>query len=1207
MSSTEQCPSSKKQGLPINGQRPSRLVSQATGREYWRSLDDLADTPEFRDFLEREFPANASELLENSRRDFLKIMGASLALAGAAAIPGCRRPDHRLIAYNTVPEEIIEGKPLYYATAMPLPGGGCEGLLARTLEGRPVKLEGNPLHPHNRGKSSVTSQSAILDLYDIDREPAWVGSTGAADHPAPATRWADFRRQARTIFDAFDTTRGERLAFLVDKSTSPTRAALKQRIMSRWPNAKWFVHEPADREHAIEGANIAFGRPVRPVLSLERADVVVCLNYDLLGTDATLPDLRGYSANRYRPGTTPDRVAGDAAMSRLYAIESNMTPTGGQADHRLRLRPALVSVFAVELARAVMRQSAGTDRLRNALDGVASELPTGDVPREWIDEVAKDLLDNRGRSVVLVGEMQPAPIHALVHAINEALGNVGQTVSYRPIEGDVGVSSSRAISELAQTLRAGTVDTLVVIGANPAYDAPAELDFAEAMGRAARTIYLGSLNETAAAAGTYLPQAHFLEAWGDVSDWDGAYSIIQPMIKPLWEAHSDIELLGLIVGDSDDGYDLVRRTLSQRVGIPTRIGSSGTPNPRLEQVWRRCLHDGVQQGSAGSVSVLNLRIGADRVAQACRDAVGAMRPASGIDVVFLPCSKLGAGQRANNPWLHELPEAVTKVTWDNPLLISKATAERLGIRTSRKLRGPLYNYVAWAKVEIDGKSIELPVWVQPGLADDTVICTLGYGRSVSGRVGQGTGFDVNSIRPSDRRTVVSGATVAPVRRAPYLIANTQDHWAIEGRDFFREVDLYWWRQHGDTDFSSKDAYGNKRELNAAGSLGLEGHTPLNRDIYLQRPGRRGSSIFYHKVDENGRPILDEKGRKQRPVEMSKTQGREWAGTPIQQWGMSIDLTTCTGCGACITACQAENNIPVVGKQEVAKGREMHWIRVDRYYATESMDDAAFADPDVAIQPLACVHCENAPCEVVCPVNATVHGTGGTNDMAYNRCIGTRYCSNNCPYKVRRFNYFDYATKEFRGEVVGLPGGSVDNSGLPGMTSNENFIPPRFRSKTNPVRAMQKNPHVTVRSRGVMEKCTYCIQRINSARVETKLQDLDHIPDGFFQTACQQACPTNAIVFGDIYDYDSNDGRGSFVSQLKADPRTFAMLAYLNVVPRTTHMLRIRNFNHNLRPRGENPFHAHAALDGKTPSYPPTLDENRGVLHLPVLNSAGAHA
>ena len=1163
MSKLDQCPSHDH----APAQEREARGSQPGGRQYWRSLDEVVDTQEFRDFLEREFPARASELLDSSRRSFLKVMGASLALAGVASIPGCRRPDHRILPFNTAPESLVPGKPTFYATALPRPGGGAEGVLAKTYEGRPTKIEGNPLHPYSRGKSSVAAQASVLDLYDPDRNPKDQGT----ETSVPVASWNEFTALAAKIGAEADRNDGASLAFLMRKGTSPARDEMRRRIMERWPSATWVAYEPAESENALAGAMLAYGTAVRPEYRLENARVIVTLDRDLIGEEGGLDIDRGWGVARYRAGTKPKRSAADAEMSRLYAIETRMTSTGGMADHRLPLSVDGVSAFAIMLGDAVL-QRAGGGPLRSLQVNLATARGSlsawsSKIDQKWINAIADDLVAARGSALVVAGGSQPAIVHALTHAINEALMGVGRTVAYRALKGSAGDASSDGLRSMCDEMRSGVITTVVMLNANPVFDAPADLGFGELLAKVSTSVHLGEHDETAAAATMHVAASLPLESWGDVEDFDGTYTVIQPMIAPLWDGHSELEALGAVLGDTADGYAIVQSSFAKRVGLSRTMPGAGTiPNPAFELAWRRCLHDGMLQGSTGSNPEVTSNVRVPRIEAALREAVGGIGAGptpEALDVVFLPSSRVHDGRWANNGWLQELPEPVTKNTWDNPVLISKATADKLGISPDRHLKGPRYNKVQQCELTIDGRTAVFPIWIQPGLPENTIVVTLGYGRTRAGRIGTGTGVDGYPVRTSKALAVARGATLKPAKGEPaYLIANTQDHWALDGRDVFRETDLYWWRLHGDAILDETDSYGRQRILTGGERLSpMETHAPAEYDIYKRAPGR-GSSIYYHKVDKHGDAILDDHGRIQHPDNAR--------GKPIQQWGMSIDLTTCTGCGACTAACQAENNIPVVGKMEVAKGREMHWIRVDRYFSSDTMDDKAYENPSMAIQPVPCMQCESAPCEVVCPVNATVHGREGTNDMAYNRCIGTRYCSNNCPYKVRRFNYFDYATKELDGNYSGrdmLPE-SVSES------VNPDLIPPRLREKVTEVEAMKNNPHVTVRSRGIMEKCTYCVQRINLARVETKLHDLAYIPDGYFQTACQQACPSNSIVFGDIYDYQSNDGKGAAVVAAKNDPRTFAMLAFLNTRPRTTYMARIRNPNEAIRPRGQNPFDAH---------------------------------
>ncbi len=1095
----------------MKARTPAEL-SGTTGRAYWRSLDELADTPEFREYLEREFPDNASVLSEESRRDFLKLMGGSLALAGALTIQGCRRPDHKILTFNKDPEHVVPGNPMYYATAMPMPGGGAQGLLAKTYTGRPVKLEGNPLHPVSRGKTDIFAQAAILDLYDPERAKEVRG-------PKATDTWATFEAWAGAHFAKFDATGGEGLVFLVEKVSSPSRDAMRDRALRRWKNAKWLPYEPIDDVNAIEGSRLAFGAPQRERLALEKAKVIVSIDRDVLGEPGAVEESRGFAAGRRVHGK-----ASDAEMSRLYAVESMMTLTGGAADHRLRLKPSEIQGVAMALAAKTLERLGGAGDMGGAL----ARADAG-AHAEWVDAAAEDLAAHKGAAVVLVGESQAPGVHALFHAVNAALGAVGGVATYRARSDEESASSLESITTLAKAMEGGRVDTLVVVGCNPVFDAPADLEFGVRYAKVPTTVRLGaSVDETGALSTWHVNRAHFLETWGDVVAADGTPSVIQPTIAPLFGGKSELEFLAAIVKDeAADGYAIVRRTWRDR------LGGDGAG---FEKAWRRALHDGFLPGSpAKSAARINPgAIGA---------AVAALRaPASSegglLEAVFVGDPRLHDGRFANNAWMQETPHQITKVTWDNPALLSPATARRLKIEN-----GGAVTIGAGGS-----RTISTVAWVQPGLADDTVVLTLGSGRTECGRIGREQGFNVYPLRTTGAMRTGAGFVVNPKsgpatdKAYASIVACTQNHHSMEGRPIVREVDLPAWRKFGDEVFDQKDPYGATRHMNFASAIGDESHTPANRDVYLK---------------EQGHPF--ETG----PEAHAHT-GRQGAVYPsgMQQWGMSVDLTTCTGCGTCITACQAENNIPVVGKAEVSKGREMSWMRVDRYY---SGDENA---PETLTQPVMCVHCENAPCETVCPVNATIHSPEGTNDMAYNRCIGTRYCSNNCPYKVRRFNWFDYATKQLHGDF-GQLGKGIPNSWMP---RNEHFVPPRLREKVNQLKWLQHNPNVTVRSRGVMEKCTYCIQRINRARVETKASDLRGIPDGFFETACQQACPTESIVFGDISDANSR------VSALRGHGRTYMLLAYLNTRPRTTYMMRIRNPNPRLVDAARKASWEHSPLD-----------------------------
>ncbi|RMD66631.1 MAG: 4Fe-4S dicluster domain-containing protein [Planctomycetota bacterium] len=1176
MSTHETCPSKKDRPAALSRRRP---VNPATGKTLWRSLDDLADEPAFRQWLEREFPAGASELLRTSRRSFLKYMGASAALAGLASMPGCRRPDHKIVPYNRAPEEVIPGKSLYYASAIPLPGGGCEGVLVETHEGRPTKIEGNPLHPYSKGRTSVRAQATVLSLYDPERLKGV--TRRSEDGGREPSSWEEFEAFARRHFAAYDRTGGAGLTFLADRTSSLSRRAMVARLKQRWPQARWLTYDPLDSEDELTGARLAFGGAVyRPRHAVDKATVVLSLGRDFLGVDSTLPEIRGFAAGRrvlatHGPGSE---------MNRLYVVESDMTLTGFAADHRLRLRPSDLPAAAAAIARAVVEKKGGSSQLAAALATTLQRFADAKerLPSEWIEAVADDLIEAGSRALVMAGPGQPAEVHALVHALNATLGAAGSTVVYDPVDQDDAVSSREIVSRLAAEMRSGAVKTLVVMGCNPVFDAPADLDFLTAYKQTPTTIQLSFEDDETGVNSTWqLNAAHVLESWSDVVAHDGTPSVVQPTIAPLYGGKTDIELLAILLDDKTrDGHDLVRRTWQDA------FASAGED---FEKLWRRALHDGLLQGRARRGDTPGVNFGA--VATALTAFAPRRSKEGELDVVFRPCAKVRDGFLANNGWLQELPDPVTKITWDNPALVSPATFRKLGLQDFRRRIG--VQHAPTAKLRLDGREMEIAVWPSPGVADDTVVLTAGYGRYRVGRVGEGVGFNTYALRTSSTWRGGPGATVTPVNNR-YEIATVQDHHSLtppeapdspRADEIMREFHVESFRRFGDEVVETRDHYGRVKRLNFAERIGVGSHAPANKDIYTDW------QIEARQQELDGR----------------------------HQWGMTIDLSSCIGCGACTIACQAENNIPVVGKEEVTKGREMHWIRVDRYY---SGGEEGEGDVEAHVQPIACVHCEEAPCETVCPVNATNHGREGTNDMVYNRCIGTRYCSNNCPYKVRRFNFFDYATKRYKGDIRLLvkDGPPEERKAIPLPwinPSNRHLVPPRIRERIQDAEkglaTMQYNPNVTVRSRGVMEKCSYCIQRIHEAKMETKLNGWDRIPDGYFQTACQQACPAEAIVFGDKNNPDSA------LSKLQANGRAYQLLGYLNIRPRTMHLARLRNRNPRLMSqeelaRMENPFSHHGEAEGSEQGHDDGQHASAGrnahtaAVSLPVLGqNAGREA
>ena len=971
---------------------------RATGaRGFWRSLDEYADSPEFQRLVEREFPSQLAVWNDPvGRRNFLRLMAASLAFGG---LSGCTRPpQEKIVPYVNAPEQFTPGKPLYYATAMTRGGYGL-GLLAESHLGRPTKLEGNPEHPASLGATDAAAQAAILSLYDPDRSQT-------IRHRGAIETWdrfiTDISAQMRTVRQRG----GAGLRILTETVTSPTLAGQIQSLLADLPEARWHQYEPAGLDNVREGARLAFGSYADTIYHFDRAEVVLSLDANFL---ADLPGSLRYA----REFIAARRVAsGEGSMNRLYVVESTPTITGAAADHRQPLRPTLVEPVARELAT------------RLNVSGAAGNGAIPGVPGEWLRAVVQDLSDHRGRSLVIAGPGQPPVVHALAHAINDVLGNVDQTLFYvEPAEARP-ENQLASLTGLVADMRAGRVEMLVIVAGNPAYATPAPLGFAEQLDRENLRVHLsGYFDETSILCDWHVPAAHFLETWSDARAFDGAASIIQPLIEPLYGGKTPHELLAVLQGQpGKSAFDIVQDHWQ---------GALGENDFALQ--WRRALHDGLIAGSQSPA--------ADVALQPIDFGSPPQLPAD-FDVEIRPDPSLGDGRDANNGWLQELPGPLAKITWDNVAAISPATAQRLGIASEDVV-----------EIRLGDLSLSAPAWIMPGQPNDCVSLTLGYGRTQCGRVGAGVGYSAYALRLPEPAWFATGATLHKSGRR-HRLYTTQDHHSMEGRDIVRVATV------------------DRLQRNLGHPTGAPHHK---------------LPTLYPEVPAEG-----------------------------NAWGMVINQTACIGCNACVVACQAENNIPIVGKDQVGVGREMHWLRIDRYYHGD------LATPETYFQPMLCQHCEQAPCEVVCPVAATVHDSEGTNNMIYNRCVGTRYCSNNCPYKVRRFNYLQYA------------------------------------DETTPSLKLLNNPDVTVRSRGVMEKCTYCIQRISAARIDAKKENRA-IRDGEVLTACQQACPTQAIVFGNLNDPEAA------VTKLKASPLNYGVLADLNTRPRTTYLARVVNPHPDLPP------------------------------------------
>ncbi|MGA7697675.1 MAG: TAT-variant-translocated molybdopterin oxidoreductase [Candidatus Sulfotelmatobacter sp.] len=1008
------CPSQKgKLDLESVRARLDEASKTHTGPEYWRSLEELAGSPAFQEALHREFPKGASEWVDSvSRRGFLKVMGASMALAG---MTGCvRLPLEPIVPYVRQPEDVIPGRPQFYATAMTL-GGYASPLLVESHLGRPTKIEGNDKHPASLGGTDIFAQAHVLGLYDPDRSQSVVSM-------GDQRSWQSFLTALHGPLSAQKALQGAGIRILTPTISSPTLADQLRNFLKIYPQAKWHVYEPVNRDNVLEGAKLAFGEPVETRYDFEKADVIVSLDADFLyaGFPGNVRYIRDF-AKRRNP---------DGKMNRLYVIESTPTTTGAKADHRLPVSSADVEALARALGWAI---------------GIEAGAPnwTTDERHKFIDLIAGELKAHPGSAAVIAGDHQPPAVHRVVHSINQALGNPGKIVFYNDSVDANPVNQNESIKDLVADIRAGKVDLLVILGGNPAYDAPTDLDFANLLknGKVPLRVHLGLYqNETAELCQWHINQAHELESWGDARAYDGTASIIQPLIAPLYNGKSQLEFVALLSGQADaTGYDLVRAYWQkQHAGVD------------FEAFWRKSLHDGWIEGTTSPPRQISARVLSEPT------GLTTMMIASTSAAIELNIRRdptIYDGQFSNNGWLQELPKPMTKLTWDNAVLIGPKMAERLQIKVEDVV-----------ELELNGKKVTGPVWIQAGHPDNSVTVTLGYGRRRAGLVGTAVGFDAYALRTTAAPWIATGLQIRKTGET-YKLASTQGYQSMDTPD--------------------------------------GGHRPLVRETTLEEY-RKEPTFAQEEEPAPGLTLY-------KPYPYKE---EDYA------WGMAIDLNSCVGCNNCMLACQSENNIAVVGKEQAVIGRHMHWIRVDAYYQGDRDNPKAF------FQPVPCMQCENAPCEVVCPVGATNHSSEGLNDMVYNRCVGTRYCSNNCPYKVRRFNFLLF----------------------------QDWVTPQYK--------MMRNPDVSVRSRGVMEKCTYCIQRINEHKIDAEtasVREGKQIKVGDeLQTACQQSCPAGAIIFGNLNDPESK------VSKLKALSRNYSLLGELNTRPRTTYLAEISNPNPELK-------------------------------------------
>jgi MoCo/4Fe-4S cofactor protein with predicted Tat translocation signal len=993
---------------------------------FWRSLEELAGNAPHQDILGPEFPDPSIEVLDAaSRRDFLKFMAASLALGG---VSGCvYQPAELIVPYVEAPEAIIPGKPLYFASAVPIDGYAC-GVLVKSHMGRPINLEGNPAHPASLGAVDIFGQAEVLTLYDPDRSQMVV-------HNARVDTWEHFQTLALDIREKLRQNKGAGLRVLTRTVASPTLADQMRRLQEQLPELKWHSYEPVSRSAIWAGSKLAFGEDLDPIHHFDRADVILALDADFLGRGpARLHNARGFALRR--EAIDPQSTA---SMNRLYVVEPMLSLTGAAADHRLAVAHRDIPLLAQTIA--------GLVGATGSLPADDYKIPVGLADHSpWLKAVARDLAAHRGTSLVIAGETQPAEVHALAHLINHSLQNAGKTVDYIA-RVDAGPSDHIAsLRELVRDMNAGVVDTLLILGGNPVYDAPVDLEFAKVLAsdKVKLRVHLSLYNdETAQLCHWHIPEAHCLESWSDVLAFDGTASIQQPLIAPLYKGKTAHELLAIFLGQPDQtGLQIVRDYWRRNL------------TGDFELSWRTALEDGLIASTTRQPKAI-----APKIKAVTLPALPATGGSESLEILFRPDPTVGDGRFANNAWLQELPKPLTKLSWDNAALVGPALAQRLGLANEDMV-----------VLQYQGRSARLPVWITPGQAEGVVTVLLGHGRRRAGKIGTGVGVDVYSLRTADQPWSGFGLEIRKTGDR-YRLAAMHHHFSMEGRDLIRVADLEEYRKNP----------GFAQEADHEPSHGLS----LFEDPAPQAEHEKGTG---------------------------------------NAWGMAINLNTCIGCNACALACQAENNIPVVGRQQVLASREMHWIRIDRYFEGADADD-----PKVNFQPVPCMQCEKAPCEVVCPVGATTHSAEGLNEMTYNRCVGTRYCSNNCPYKVRRFNFLQYT------------------------------------DQTTPSLKLMRNPDVTVRTRGVMEKCTYCVQRINAARINAEIENRPVRGDEVV-TACQASCPTKAIVFGNLNDRDSA------VVKAKASSRNYALLAELNTRPRTTYLAKLRNPNPEIEAKPRDDSH-----------------------------------
>ncbi len=1025
-----------------------------SNKKYWKGFDELENSPEFVKNSRNEFSETPPVLEElkstasthSGRRDFLKILGYSVTAATVAA--SCEIPVRRVMPYVVKPEEITPGLANYYASTF-VNGSDYCSVLVKTREGRPIKIEGNELSTITKGGTSARAQASVISLYDNARlkKPAINGAD------------SDWPTIDKEIKSKLASVNGD-IVILSNSIVSPSTKAAINKFKNRFGKTKVVFYEPVSKSGMLYANEASFGKKVVPGYNFEKAEVIVSVDCDFLGTWVSPTEFSAdYIKNRK---ISPD----NPTMSQHFQFESRVTTTGASADYRRSIKPSQVGAVLVELLREV-GGSAGSSGAQ------FSEIVTN-----TIKKAALALKGARGKSLIVSGSNDP-DVQMIVNAINSQLNNYGTTIdfdsAYTAHQGD-----DKAMVQLVADMKAGRVGALLLNNVNPSYSYPDAAAFNDGLAKVGLSISFNDrVDETAAAGVKYLtPDHHYLESWSDAEFRTGHYSLIQPTISPLFDTRSMGESLLSWSGAGDvDFYDFIRKTWKSNL-----IGGAS-----FNDAWNKALHDGVYVGRGGSGEIEESGMAGATFTGSTSSAVSKIaskaQGGGGIEVTLYENITIGDGRYANNPFLQETPDPIAKVCWDNYAIVSPKTADKNGWTDGSLMRTPTKGSDI-ISVTSNGKTIELPITIQPGMQEDVIAIAVGYGRKKPGSEHCTVGANAYPLLAYNGNSFdfdISNASMSKTSNG-YELAQTQTHHTIDDkREIINETTL--------AEYKVKNDSGNYSGQRMADPVWKDHHhfTLYGNHDYKLKQGHH--------------------------------------------WGLAVDLNSCTGCSACVVACNIENNVPIVGKENVHRAHEMHWMRIDRYYSANPEKDPDFEHPEIAFQPMMCQHCDNAPCENVCPVNASNHSSEGLNQMAYNRCIGTRYCANNCPFKVRRFNWFDFT--------------GTDSFYAKTMLDNDQTV------MVDNLSRMVLNPDVTIRSRGVMEKCSFCVQKIQDGKLEAK-KGKRKLRDGEIKTACQSSCPTHAITFGDMNDKDSE------VNEWRENRRNYELLLDIHVLSSVSYLTKVRN-------------------------------------------------